>query len=67
MVRKQGAKNTKVRKVSRVRKKNTIRRKQSMALFKTSQSKVKQISNYKSFIKYLLSSDFECDLADDES
>jgi len=65
MVRKQGVKNTKRREVSKAPKKNTAQKKQCTALLKTAQSKLKQLNNYKAFIKFLLSRDFDRELADD--
>jgi len=85
MVRKQEAKNNKKRKVTRAvkssklaksskavkaSKKNTIQKKQNVALFKSAESKLKQLSNYKEFIRHLLSgdddndNDIDCELAD---
>ena len=82
MVRKQEAKNNKKRKVSRAvkssklvkspkavkaSKKNAIQKKQNVALFKSAESKLKQLSNYKEFIRHLLSgdddNDIDCELA----
>ena len=76
MVRKQEAKNNKKRKVSqavkspkavKASKKNTIQKKQNVALFKSAESKLKQLSNYKEFIRHLLSgdddNDIDCELA----
>jgi len=77
MVRKQGAKNNNKRKVSKAvkpskmavssktrEKKIILQKKQNIALLKSPQSKLKQLSNYRAFINHLLYGDIDGELAD---